>query len=88
MTQQNTKTLEIVDFCRKHFLFAEVVGSWVWVSFQQTPAEPVRKTLKEAGFVYSPRRQKWAHNCGKPTLSAYQVNPWEKYNHRIVSKPK
>ncbi len=61
------------------------VGSWVWVSFDEKPERETLEQLKEYGFRYSPRRQKWAHNCGHPTRSAVNVNPWDKYEHAVIS---
>ena len=78
---------EVVQFCRNYDLNAEIVGGWVWVSFEEAPDEAMRQTLKDFGFRYSPRRKKWAHNCGGPTKSARLSNPWEKYDHFPVSGP-
>jgi len=85
-TQQAPKTLDqVIEYCRFQRLNAEQVGSWVWVSFDAKPADETREQLKEYGFKYSPRRKKWAHNCGHPTKSARNSNPWDKYEHAIVS---
>jgi len=81
-------TLEVIDFCRRLNVTAELVGRWVWVSFPDTPEEATRKALKEFGFQWSPRRGKWAHNCGVPTKSAHQSDPWAKYGSRVVHQPK
>lgn len=78
---------EVVEFCRQYDLDAEIVGGWVWVTFEQAPDEGLRQALKDFGFRFSPRRKKWAHNCGAPTKSAYIANPWEKYDHFAVSGP-
>ena len=85
-TQQAPKTLDqVIEYCKFQRLNAERVGSWVWVSFDEKPADETREQLKEYGFKYSPRRKKWAHNCGHPTKSARNSNPWDKYDHAIVS---
>ena len=85
-TNTEPKTLEqVVEYCRFQRLNAEQVGSWVWVSFDEKPDDETRDRLKEYGFKYSPRRQKWAHNCGHPTRSAVNVNPWDKYDHAVIS---
>ena len=76
---------EVIRFCRQYDLEAEKVGGWVWVSFDETPDEAMRQSLKDFGFRWSPRRKKWAHNCGTPSKSARQSNPWEKYDHFPVS---
>ena len=77
---------EVVNFCRSPDLNAEQVGSWIWVSFEETPDDELRQEMKDLGFRWSPRRKKWAHNCGTPTKSAHQSNPWEKYQHFPVSE--
>jgi len=76
---------EAVAFCRSHNLTAEVVGVWVWVSFDAKPDESMRKTLKDFGFRWSARRRKWAHNCGTPSRAG-KGNPWEKYNVQPISE--
>lgn len=83
--EQNANVLKITEFCRARGFDAQLVGKWVWVSFDEAPDEETRKALKEAGFIYSPRRQKWAHNCGHPAPSAYQSSPWQKYAARWIS---
>ena len=86
-TNTETKTLQqVVEYCKFHNFPAEIVGSWVWISFDEKPDEDTISNLKEYGFRYSPRRKKWAHNCGTPTKSAYSSNPWEKYQHFPVSE--
>lgn len=78
---------EVVEFCRQYDLDAEIVGGWVWVTFESTPEAALRQALKDFGFRWSPRRKKWAHNCGGPSKSARFSNPWEKYDHFPVSGP-
>lgn len=90
MTQektQNPSLHEVVEFCKALNLDAELVGDWVWVTFDKKPSKEMIKGLKDFGFRWSKRRGKWAHNCGKPTKSAYVSNPWQKYSHRFVSGP-
>ena len=94
MTPSNTQTNEtavtaedVIVFCRNHDLDAEQVGSWVWVHFEEDPGESLRQELKDLGFRWSPRRKKWAHNCGTPSKSARVVNPWDKYHHQPISGP-
>jgi hypothetical protein len=84
---QNPNVLQVVEFCRSLGLDAELVGEWVWVTFAEKPEAEIRKSLKDFGFKWSKRRGKWAHNCGKPTKSAHQSNPFEKYGHKSVSGP-
>ncbi len=77
-------TFDVIDFCRKLNVTAELVGKWIWVSFPEVPDEDTRKALKEFGFRWSARRGKWAHNCGVPAKSAHQSDPWAKYGSKIV----
>ena len=85
-TQQAPKTLEqVIEYCKFQRFDTEQVGSWIWVSFDEKPDESTLSCLKEYGFKYSPRRKKWAHNCGHPTRSAVNVNPWDKYDHAVIS---
>ena len=76
---------EVIDFCRSRELNAEKVGGWVLVSFDEAPSDEIRQAMKELGFRWSPRRKKWAHNCGQPSKSARQSSPWQKYEHFPVS---
>lgn len=82
---KTANVLEVVNFCRHHNLNAEMVGKWVWVSFEEDPGEQVCQALLEFGFRFSPRRGKWAHNCGTPSQSAYQSDPFRKYPRKIIS---
>ena len=83
--ETKAKVAEVIAFCKANGLNAEQVGVWVWVSFEENPGDEMRQMLKDAGFRWSPRRKKWAHNCGTPTKSAQVANPWEKYDHAVVS---
>ncbi len=76
---------EVVAFCRERKLNAEIVGNWVWVSFDDTPPEDVRKLLRDFGFRWSARRRKWAHNCGTQSRAG-KGNPWEKYSVQPVGQ--
>ena len=73
------KVAEVTSFCVDNGLDAELVGVWVWVSFKEKPSDDMRAKIKEAGFKWSPRRKKWAHNCGVKTASSKTGNPFEKY---------
>jgi len=83
---QTPDVLQVIDFCRQHKLDAERVGGWIWVSFPDKPPKALRTQLKDIGFRWSASRGKWAHNCGKPCLSAQQSNPWDTYEHYLVSR--
>ena len=82
---QTPNVFEVIDFCKELDLEADLVGQWIWISFDDKPDRELRRTLKDFGFRWSKRRGKWAHNCGHPTKSAYQSDPWEKYDHRMVT---
>ena len=82
--ETKAKVAEVIAFCKANGLNAEQVGVWVWVSFEENPGDEMRQMLKDAGFRWSPRRKKWAHNCGVKTASS-KGNPWEKYGSAVVS---
>ncbi len=82
--ETKAKVAEVTAFCQRNGLNAEQVGVWIWVSFDEDPGQVTRKVLKDAGFVWSPRRKKWAHNCGVESASS-KGNPWEKYGSAVVS---
>jgi len=50
--------------CPVAFDSAEVVGRWVWISFESKPASAVRAFLSELGFHYNKQRGCWQHPCG------------------------
>ena len=79
------KIAEVVEFCKREKLTAELVGAWVWVSFDEKPDEETRKLLKDAGFRWVKKRGKWAHNCGIK-CRAGKISPWDKYESTIISK--
>ena len=83
--QVEAKIAEVVEFCKREKFAAELVGSWVWVSFDEKPDEDTRKLLKDAGFRWVRKRSKWAHNCGVRTRGS-KSNPWDKYDHRYISQ--
>ena len=78
--------IDVIAFCKQHNLNAEKVGGWVWVDFPEKPPKPLRQQLRSFGFVWSSRRGMWAHNCGKPSKSAYDSHPWDKYPHTTISR--
>ncbi len=83
--ESKVSTVEVVSFCVKHKLDAEMVGKWVWVTFAKKPARSMCKALREVGFVFSRRHRKWAHNCGHPTKSAADSSPFDKYPCRRIT---
>ena len=58
---------------------AEVVGKWVWVQFESTPAAEIRQRLSQLGFHWNGQRQAWQHPCGRFSLSS-QADPHQKYS--------
>ena len=64
------------------FHLAEVVGKWVWVTFQQQPAAELRQQLAQLGFHWNRERQAWQHPCGAFRLGS-SSDPRERYtSHR------
>ena len=61
------------------YRFAEVVGKWVWVSFNEQPAAEIRQQLAQLGFHWNRQRQAWQHPCGQFSLSS-SYDPHEKYS--------
>ena len=57
---------------------AEVVGRWVWVSFNEQPAAEIRQQLAQLGFHWNRERKAWQHPCGQFSLSSPH-DPHEKY---------
>ena len=60
------------------FNLAEVVGKWIWVSFQDQPAATLRQQLAQLGFHWNRERQAWQHPCGEFRLRGAS-DPHEKY---------
>lgn len=59
--------IDVIEFCRAENLPADRVGRWIWLRFDSKPSAEIRAKLKNAGFRWVPRREEWAHNCGKPS---------------------
>ena len=58
---------------------AEVVGKWVWVQFENTPAAQIRQQLSQLGFHWNGQRQTWQHPCGQFAIGS-RNDPHEKYS--------
>jgi len=58
---------------------AEVIGKWVWVHFQETPAAEIRQQLAQLGFHWNRERQAWQHPCGQFSSTGSRNDPREKY---------
>jgi hypothetical protein len=57
---------------------AEVVGTWVWVTFPSKPDQEVREWMSDAGFRYNAKRNAWQHCCGRYSRHA-PYDPRAKY---------
>ena len=77
-SEKLTNIVDVLEYCVDHKLPAEIVGRWVWVSFDTKPAQSVRAGMKAVGFRWSKRPGKWAHNCGHPTTRS-NGDPFWKY---------
>ena len=49
---------------------AEIVGRWVWITFDSKPDKPTRDVLKVLGFRWNHRRGAWQHSCGVESISS------------------
>ena len=82
-TNRRLSTESVLNYLRtrlpRQYEVAEVVGKWVWVQFESTPAAEIRQQLSQLGFHWNGNRQAWQHPCGKFSLSS-QVDPREKYS--------
>ena len=78
----------LIDLLRQHapelFNLAEIVGEWVWITFETEPAEKVRAQLSQFGFHWNNARKCWQHPCGKITQRA-TVDPRQKYGTRFAA---
>ncbi len=63
---------------------AEIVGEWIWITFPEAPAEPIRAELSQLGFHWNNVRKCWQHPCGKVTERGTQ-DPREKYGSRFAA---
>jgi len=76
-------TNKVLDLLRKAnpdlFNVAEVVGKWVWVSFNEQPAPSLRQQLAQLGFHWNRERQAWQHPCGAFRVRG-AIDPHQKYN--------
>ena len=61
---------------------ATVVGAWVWLSFDTTPAPETRQQISQLGFHWNNTRRVWQHPCGKFTFGS-KTDPRDTY----ASKP-
>ena len=59
-----TELADVIAWCQRNDIPADVVGRWVWVRFDAKPSESIRDSLKAVGFRWVKHRGEWAHNCG------------------------
>ena len=74
-------TQEVLDLVyrrlRHAFDFAEIVGSWVWITFPEPQEQFVTAELSQFGFHWNSRRKVWQHPCG--VFKGEPVDPRSKY---------
>jgi hypothetical protein len=56
----------------------EVVGTWVWIQFEDKQPPQITSALSQMGFHWNNRRQVWQHPCGQMTESA-DFDPRRRY---------
>ena len=74
-------TQEVLDLVHRRlrhaFEFAEVVGSWVWITFPEPQEQFVTAELSQLGFHWNSRRKVWQHPSG--VFKGEPVDPRAKY---------
>ena len=83
--ERTSSTVQVVEFCCRHNLPADVVGRWVWVEFPEKPSADTRALLKANGFRWVKSRAAWAHCCGVFSRRGYG-DPRFKYGQIPVSE--
>ena len=84
MSNENSTlgTSEVLDRLKRDiptaWELAQVVGRWVWITFEGKPADAVREGLTALGFHWNRKRGAWQHPCGCFTRHA-PYDPREKY---------
>lgn len=64
---------------------AEVVGRWVWLSFDDVPAVQIRQQLSQLGFHWHRHRQAWQHPCGTFSTGS-KDDPRQRYQSFVPSQ--
>jgi hypothetical protein len=54
---------------------AVITGAWVWVEFPSKPSAANRAELKDLGFKWAPKKNKW-YFAGKPRAGRKPMS-WE-----------
>jgi hypothetical protein len=65
----------------------EVVGKWVWITFEGKQPREITAVLSQLGFHWNNRRQVWQHPCGQVTARA-DFDPRRKYRSYFPSDAK
>ena len=80
----NTENLlALIRYETPRFLaFAEVVGKWVWIHFDDRQPVEVTRALAQLGFHWNKARQAWQHPCGAPCEEAATYDPRRRYGSR------
>ena len=62
---------------RRAYELAEVVGKWVWITFDEPQDQQTTAELSQLGFHWNSRRKVWQHPCG--VFKGEPVDPRAKY---------
>ena len=68
----------------EQYNLAEQVGKWIWITFQEIPADTIRAKLSQLGFHWNNVRKCWQHPCGQVTQRGTQ-DPREKYGSQFAA---
>ena len=66
--------------------FAEVVGKWVWIQFENKQPVEVTRVLSELGFHWNKARKAWQHPCGLFRDEAATYDPRKRYGSYFAAK--
>ena len=75
------ETATVIERLKSHgelFARAEIVGRWVWITFEVKPSADLREVLKAEGFRWNQSRQTWQHCGGRPSGHS-RGNPKDNY---------
>jgi hypothetical protein len=80
--RRSFSTRQVLDLLQaeaaEFFDKAEVVGQWVWITFQDKQPREVTARLAEFGFHWNNQRGVWQHPCGQ-LRPGTQHDPRQKY---------
>ena len=78
--EQAAKLAEVAAKAKKITgITVRLVGAWLWVDGD---TKPVKEALKELGFHYACKKQKWYYNLEKGRFHYRKQIPW----HEITGK--